>query len=425
MSSKTSQRERIQILLTYWGLGHQHQLCVPLSIASAVDYQEALVQFNSSNRQSKSDAEKKIKPWASSVSKILGNGLPSSVLGVISEYLTGHANSTEYSAPPSDLASALEGSDAQFFYFLTKYGPGVGDLVDKRDKAGEGDRPIAPPIQDLGEDSLIGLPRNVLQGHLQRAFPTIMGGEDWISATEKSAAPKKTVVKCGFLYRLGMKAAPNNSDKHFEHGKDSLKHKLDSLNLVLRRIPARFEFDPQVPHRLRYFEDYEDRFFIDRRTQKPTRFEADAYAYAFENFLTVFSKDKEPRVAQRLSLMHLDWTQARQADDDYVPGVVAMQADTRPTLNDVLPTAYRVLFRVAPGEQTWNNVRSKSATIELKDSNEDGIINLSDTAHWGGEDDIPGAQAREWSWYFNRLNVIRNPIDLLVARKTVYRPKSL
>jgi hypothetical protein len=329
------------------------------------------------------------------------------------------------------LSDALQGTLAQFFAFMSESEDRGTKTIGRR---------VSPSTITTTEFDLVGLDEGSLNHYLNQAFPHIMGiGQLKARPTLKDTTARLQTLL--FMYRLGFHLPEEHDTLRFR--KDGLKLVGDTLGLVLRRIPARLVYEPGAPYRLKYEEYYEDEL-----AGESDAFRADAFMYVFKNFATIISKDAGGGIDRRLSLVHVDWQRMKNNRDGFLPGVIATDSDCYPQADDVAPTAYRVLFARAPnnlktkgkagetngkGSQPsgpdghWEILKQYSRSIKLKDSNKDGLIDLSDGAQWGVEDDLGATHPVGWVEYFNRLNVIRCPIDLHLARYTNFgkeRPRA-
>ncbi len=414
MADRFEIKDRIQIVLKYWNTGIQRDLwrCV-------------------GGRADQKDGEKD-----QLVSKRLKGGLTRAQKAEVAQYFADHPATLGLGIQAIELGDALAGSDAAFFAYLASHDP----LAERPKAAASSAHPSKGHITGSGEPfefQLIGAEKDVLQDKLRSAFPILMGTGRPTHERPELKRDMRDLQALYFLYRLGI--APLDRDQFFMHREDGLRFQGKSLGLVLRRVPARFIFRRERTYALEYEEFYEEK--IDGQRGVSFRFEANADVYAFENFLTVISRDKTQRTDSRLSLMHLDWRRAQNTNDGFIPGVIAMESDCFPQESDIGPTAYRVLLRRvsdAPGfggtesagvaalgdgqrEKHWEALKSFSATIRLRDSSRNGIIELDDGREWGEEKDIEGWDATPWAYYFRRLNVIRCPIDVQLAQYTNFR----
>jgi hypothetical protein len=333
-----------------------------------------------------------------------------------------------------NLRSAILGTDLEFFAFLASSDGSTGN-----NKQG-----------GSFEFDLLGASEATLKNRLGDVFPLIMGGGDRDKAPDlnKAASGAQSLY---FLYRLGISPKAHENCKgfvkpNFVERDDGLKFKspaggtarskLPNLALVVKRVPARFVFRKDRDYRLEYEE-----YFVEYDGARP--FAAKAWAYAFSNFLTIISRDTSGKTSTRPALMHLDSRRALDLVDNFhITGVTAMESDVWTKPNDISPTAYRVLLRPVPqtiiteldiskqketalgagvdlsdDDARWAALKEMSRTAPLKDTNTDGIIDLSDSAGWSDEPDVKyNGAATPWVEYFKRLNTIRCPIDIELAQ---------
>lgn len=442
MSRNFSHKDRVQILLQYWELGPQQQLCVPFGFATATEYQEALALV----RNKDAAAEKKINNWESRLSNSLRSDLSSANVKKVSEYLVSQLKKPA-SAP--DLASALEGPDAQFFYFLARSDLGSGDHANMWDQARAAEQRVASVGGDTIETPRSGGDKSG-DGHLGNSLaPTISShyvGVKWpdtdglvqhfaqaYSRTLGGSLPKKHDRKFRehvfFLYRLGLAGIQK---RDFWDGAITPRDK--KLQVVIRRIPARIYYDDPFEEWLFYEEAYYD-------SGTGVVYNGAGVIYGFHGGMTLLSRDgtmmpNEDRAYQKkLSLAHFDFRSAlaekQKRDRDCYIGSIAMESDYNPDRDDFFaPTAYRCLLRKAPDETKWDEVKAslgkpgKSATIPIGEHcsrTPDGILDFKDGKLWGRESDLEyHNHFHSWRWYFNRLNINRHVTDLLIACPSIY-----
>lgn len=272
------------------------------------------------------------------------------------------------------------------------------------------------------ERHIIGLPAGALRSHAERAFPRILGISRLEDATE-------IVSRCSFLYRLG--ALPDEDVPAGNSDICDLKYRTAEPTYVIRRVPGVFHYDPRNPRRMVYEENYIERLAgWPALTEDSSTYKARAYVYAQERFLTVFSRDEDANYKSAPSLMQLNWhrfelnSNRRKAKDaDLISGILACGSDLPEA--EPAPTAYRTIVRLLPPTATWDVVKRLSQTVridecEMGDSGKTLLFKGVD--HLGCEDDDPASLKRPWSFYFEKLNVIRNPIDLLMCQAARYTP---
>lgn len=313
------------------------------------------------------------------------------------------------------------GSDFEFFSYLAE----LSDDANGRQPPAATEDTSRPPAALQQDDSFIteelfGLPdgKRDLEAHGRRVFPSIMGKRNLAELGESGS-------RCTFLYRLGVVpvADPLRDPSDFD-----LKYQgLDPI-YVIKRVPGIFRYSAETPHRLYYSEYYEERLEGEATTPF-IKAEAQAYVYAQERFLTIFSRDSVAAADATPSLLQLNWERFRvkasenTEDKDLIPGVLAGESDV-PLANPV-PTAYRTLVRLLPPEVEWKDIQDKSRTLRLTDCElapDEKTYIFNGIDRLGKEEDDPAGLGRDWAFYFERLNVIRNPIDLLMCQRAQYIP---
>jgi hypothetical protein len=244
MSKIFSHKERIKILLQYWGLGLQQQLCVAFDLATAVDYQATLEL----QRDGNATASNKINNWKSAVSKLLNRDLSSADVKKVSKYL---ASKFKGLASAPDFENVLEGPDAEFFYFLGTSGLETGGAAEQRvasvggdtieapgggggDKSGDGHlgNSLAPNFSS-GYVGIRWPYSDALGQHFGAAYQEIFG--EALPRDKSRRGPREQVF---FFYRLGFEQL-----KTVQLGDGAIRIKDQNLGLVIRRIPARIHYE--------------------------------------------------------------------------------------------------------------------------------------------------------------------------------------
>lgn len=310
------------------------------------------------------------------------------------------------------------GSDFEFFSYLAELSEDAkGDQ--RVAFAGGASHERARPQYDDSfiEREILGLTDGRLKAYGELAFPYLLG-------TRGQAETGGGSIRCSFLYRLGIVPMEGMTTT----GTDcDLKYRGSDPVYVIRRVPGKFEYQAEAPHRMSYYERYREQLEGEVTT---TLYEAQGYVYAQERFLTVFSRDFVESADATPSLMQLNWARFRDKqnlryaeDRDLIPGVLAGASDVPE--DHPVPTAYRTLVRLLPPQVQWEDIKDKSRTLRFTNielASDEKTVVFDGMDRLGKEDDDPADLGRDWSFYFDRLNVIRNPIDLLMCQRSQYIP---
>lgn len=448
MARKFFHRDRIQILLKYWGL-RQKELCVPFEVVSAAEYSAT----RDLEEQGDGEASKKINNWESQVSKLLtkNRDLPSTEVTNVSAYLASHPQ-LNGAVSAHEVESALDDTDAKFFYFLGTSGIGAGDHANVSDQTRTAEQPAALVGGDTSEALHSGRGDQSGEGHLGNSLaPPVSShyvGVRWpdtdglrqhfstaYSRTLGGSLPEKPDRKkrerVFFLYRLGLAGIEN---RDFWDG--AITARDEQLQVVIRRIPARIYYDDPFEEWLFYEEAYYD-------SGSGVVYNGAGVIYGFHGGMTLLSRDgtmmpnEEKAYQKKLSLAHFDFRPAlhpeqEKRDHNYYIGSIAMESDYNPKRDDYFaPTAYRCLLRKAPAGTKWDDVKAslgnpgRSATIPIGKHCErsNGILDFKDGKLWDRERDLKYDDHKDhdsWRWYFNRLNINRHVTDLLIACPSIY-----
>ncbi len=236
------------------------------------------------------------------------------------------------------------------------------------------------------------------------------------------------VTRCVYLYRLGFENLGARSAVHHNNIANRYGFAGNEYGLVVRRVPARFIFNKNDPHRAVYQEFYQiSKNHSDNTIQsaienggpiEELELSAEAYCYAYSDYLAIVSRDMGGDNVVRPSLTQLDWIYGRNTSigDGFIPGVIAMESDVYQAGTSKKSTAYRILMKKLEPDAEWESVRKTSYTKLLVGPASDGSPTRLDRNSWGEEAGEYGVN-HKWSTYFDMLNICDNPLDLVVSRQ--------